>query len=113
MNIIVEHENTNNMFIIIHTKYGQLIVNSFRQISNVKHVYSYGKPREADEKVYETRDDLCYRLIYDLIGYYAELGDKCQTNNQAQKARDIFIKGQRLCQFLSERFFLTKKSSST
>jgi hypothetical protein len=101
------------MFVIIHTKYGQTIVNSFRQISNVKHVYSYGKPRKTDEKVYETQDGLYYRLTYDLIGYYAELGDRYQTNNQAQKARDIFIKGQRLCQFLSEHFFLTKKSSST
>jgi hypothetical protein len=103
---IVEHENANDMFIIIHIRYEQTIVTSLRQFSNVKYVYYYGKAKETDEKIFQNQEDLHYRLTYDLIGYYGELGVKYQTNNQPKTARDIFLKGQKLCQFLSEHFFL-------
>jgi len=109
---IVEHENSNDIFLIIHTNYQESNTNNFQQFSNIKYVYYYGKSKNIDEKIFQTQDDLYYYLTYDLIGYYRELGDIYQTNNQSKLARDIFLKGQKLCQFLSEHFFSTTNSIS-
>jgi len=102
---IVEHENNSDIFLIIHTDYQQSLMNNFDQFSNIKYVYYYGKLSDTKEKIL---NDLYYQLTYDLIGYYAELGDEYKTNNQAKLARDSFFKGQKLCQFLSEHFFSNK-----
>jgi hypothetical protein len=101
---IVEHEHTEEIFIIL-TDYQSSIADNFRQFSNVKHVYSYGKITNKNERIFSNRDDLYYQLTLDLIRYYAELGDEYEMNNQRKIARDIFLKGQKLCQFLNEKFF--------
>ena len=102
---VVQHENGNDVFVVIHTNYEHMIAENFRLFSNVKHVYYYGNYEITNEKVFRTQVDLCYRLTYDLIGYYGELGERYQNNSQPKLARDVFLKGQKLCQFLSEKFF--------
>lgn len=105
---IVEHENTDEVFLIILTDYQSSITTNFRQFSNVKYVYSYGKLKNKKERIFPIRDDLYYQLTLDLIRYYAELGDEYEMNNQRKIAREIFLKGQKLCQFLNENFFSKK-----
>jgi hypothetical protein len=101
---IVEHEKSNDIFLIIHSHYQQSITHNFRQFSNVKYVYFYGKSINTKEKFFQNQKNLYYRLTYDLIGYYEELGAQYETDNQLEIARDIFLKGQKLCEFFSEKF---------
>ena len=98
---IVEHENDCDIFLIIYTNSQQSITNNFQQFSNIKQIYLYGK----SSKIFQNQNDLYYRIIYDLIGYYAKLGDKYEMNNQTKLACQCFLKGQKLCQFLTEHFF--------
>ena len=100
---IVENE-FKNIFLIIDTTHQQSIESCFDNFSNVKHIYYYGKSTNTNDKSFHTQDDLCYHLTYDLIGYYAELGDRYKANDQRELARDVFLKGQKLCKLLSKRF---------
>lgn len=102
---IAKNEHEEDIFLIIGNNYKQIAENSFRQFSNVKHIYYYGKPKNNDEKGYCSQDDLRYHLTYDLIGYFRQLGDNYEKLNQPKLARDIFLKAQKLCKFLSEKFF--------
>ncbi|CAF2099175.1 unnamed protein product [Rotaria magnacalcarata] len=89
---IVENEHRNDIFLIIDTSSEQSIANGFRQFSNVKKIYFYGQSTNSDEKTFHTRNDLYYRLAYDLIGHYGELGDNYQKNDQLKEARESFMK---------------------
>ncbi|CAF4432505.1 unnamed protein product [Rotaria socialis] len=88
---IVENEHRNDIFLIMNTSSEQSIANGFRQFSNVKNIYFYGQSTNSDEKTFDTRNDLYYRLTYDLIGHYGELGDNYQENDQLKEARDFFM----------------------
>ena len=102
---IVEHEQCAEIFLIILSDHSSTIVDQFHQFSNVKYVYYLGQTTDKGKRIFSNRKSLEYKLILDLLGYYAELGDRYQLNEQRQRAREVFLKGQRLSQFLCERFF--------
>jgi hypothetical protein len=98
-------EENEIMFVIIYSKYRESIANDSRQFSNVKYVYRYGESTTKDKEIITNQDDLRYHLIYDLIDYYGKLGEQYRTNNKIKNAREMFIKAQTLCQFLSTTCF--------
>ncbi len=98
-------EENEIMFVIIYSKYRESIANDSRQFSNVKYVYRYGESTTKDKEIITNQDDLRYHLIYDLIDYYGKLGEQYRTNNKTKNAREMFIKAQTLCQFLSTTCF--------
>jgi len=98
-------ENDTNMFVIIYTEYLESIAKGLRQFLNVKYVYRYGESKTEDKEIITNQDNLRYRLIYDLIDYYGKLGEQYRTNSQTKNAREMFLKAQNLCQFLSTNCF--------
>jgi hypothetical protein len=104
----IAQENITDMFLIIYSDYQESIAQGSHQFSNVKYIYRYGESKVQDDKIITNRDDLCYQLTYDLIDYYGKLGEQYRTNNQTKKARDMFLKAQSLCQFLSTTCFPSK-----
>lgn len=91
-----------DVFVIIYGPSDNSFNNDLDQFLQVKHTYRYKESRDASNNgMITNRDDLRYRLAYDLLEHYGNLGEKCQADNQSKKAREMFLKARNLCQFLS------------
>ena len=98
-------ENTMDMFWIICGCSNQALGNRLRQNSRVKYFYYFEESREkSNERMITNENDLRYRLAYDLLEYYGNLGEQYQANRQTRKAREMFSKARNLCQILSNFF---------
>ncbi|CAF1264502.1 unnamed protein product [Adineta steineri] len=85
------------IFLIIDTIYKDSSVVGFQQLNNVKKIYFYDQslPRKNFDNIY-------FQLIHDLISHYNKLGNECNAKKDAEKAKDMFIKAQKLCELLIE-----------
>jgi hypothetical protein len=96
------NENVIVVFLIIDTHYDESIITTFEYLNNVKRLYRYGGSTLDSKAVITNSNDLRYRLTYDLIAHYSDLGAECRTKNDAEQAREIFLKAKKLCDFLAE-----------
>jgi hypothetical protein len=99
---LLDHKTAGTVFLIISTDYEDSIVADLQQLPNVKFVYRYGQPSMKNESVISNYDYLRFRLIYDLIGHYKELGTNCKTIQDIKTAKDMFMKAHELCNILAE-----------
>ena len=98
-------EKTTDVFVIIYGSSEASFTDDLHQFSHVRRVYCYEESREQrNDGIITNRDHLRYRMAYDLLEHYGNLGEKCQAEKQSKKAREMFLKARNLCQFLS-RFF--------
>jgi hypothetical protein len=101
-NYICNDRNVFVVFLIIDTHYNQSIITNFEHLNNVKRLYRYGKSPLEDKTIITNPDDLRCRLTYDLIAHYSDLGAQCRAKNNAEQARDMFLKAKKLCDLLAE-----------
>ncbi|CAF1351980.1 unnamed protein product [Adineta steineri] len=90
-------EINNIIFLIIDTIYKDSSAIGFQQLNNVKKIYFYDQL--SSQKNF---DNIYFQLIHDLISHYNKLGNEYNAKKDAEKAKDMFIKAQKLCELLIE-----------
>ncbi|CAF1123993.1 unnamed protein product [Adineta steineri] len=89
------NEKDNEVFLIIDNEYAEFSTIGFEFFPNVKKVY-------RSSSTNNTRDNLSFELLHDLIAHYSKLGSEYDINGDVKKAKEMFLKAHELCECLGE-----------
>ncbi|CAF4116876.1 unnamed protein product [Adineta steineri] len=85
------------VFLIMDTIYKDSSAVGFQQFDNVKNIYFYDQSPST-----KTYNNACFQLTHDLISYYNKLGNELSAKKDPEKAKDMFVIAQKLCELLIE-----------